>query len=110
MALSYIVHIILFVYIQNSFFGYSTGNNAFLTHTISVTMMSRLILNLNSYGDKQSAAPPTSGGAAVGFQPTAQFTTDATDYSTVGWVARTAREFGTTFDLEESNDSEFNAN
>ncbi len=74
-------------------------------------MMSRLILNLNSYGDKQSAAPPTHGGSAVvGFQPTAQFTTDATDYSTVGWVARTAREFGTTFDLEESNDSEFNAN
>jgi len=54
MAMSYIIHMIIFFLKNNSFFADSMGNNAFLTHTISVTMMSRLILNLNSYPDRHA--------------------------------------------------------
>jgi len=54
MAIAYVVHIVLFFHIENSFFTDSTGNNAFLTHTISVTMLSRLILNLNSFPDRHA--------------------------------------------------------
>ncbi|KLO14339.1 hypothetical protein SCHPADRAFT_939629 [Schizopora paradoxa] len=56
MAISYIIHLVLFFTIENSFYANSLGNNAFLTHTISVTMMSRLILNLNSYSDRRAQA------------------------------------------------------
>jgi len=98
MALSYATHIILFVYFGNAIFGYSTGNNAFMTHTISVTMMSRLILNLNSYGDERRSSVQPNGVAIVGLQPSAQFTTDVSS-----WIARTALEFGTPFGSEESS-------
>jgi len=54
MALSYIIHIILFIYIENLFFADSAGNNAFLTHVISVTMISRLVLNLNSFPERHA--------------------------------------------------------
>jgi len=98
MALSYTTHIILFVYFENLIFGYSTGNNAFLTHTVSVTMMSRLILNMNSYGDKQQSSVQPNGDAVVGLQPSAQFTTDISS-----WIARTALEFRATLGSEEGS-------
>ncbi|KLO06200.1 hypothetical protein SCHPADRAFT_946293 [Schizopora paradoxa] len=104
MGLSYIIHIILFFHVENSFFGYSTGNNAFFTHTISVTMMSRLILNLNSYGDRHARQPTSAQPTGViGFQPSAQFTTEVSSYS--NWIARTARDFETTFDYFDSDGS-----
>jgi len=54
MAMSYIIHQCLYRYLKRSLFSSSMGNNAFLTHAISVTMMSRLILNLNSYPDRHA--------------------------------------------------------
>jgi len=110
MALSYIVHLILFFQIGNSFFADSTGNNAFMTHTISVTMMSRLILNLNSYGDRHArrqSRSPLQPNPAVALQPSNQLTTHLTNYSS--WIARTAREFETEFDLEASTGLTFSA-
>jgi len=110
MALSYIVHIILFYHIENTFFADSTGNNAFMTHTISVTMMSRLILNLNSYGDRHARRQSRSSlrpNPAVGLQPSTQFSTHVTNYSS--WIARTAREFETEFDSEASTGLTFSA-
>jgi len=110
MALSYIIHIILFFHIDNSFFADSTGNNAFVTHTISVTMMSRLILNLNSYGDRHGRWRSSLTGrpnAEVGLQPSTQFTTHVTNNSS--WIARTAREFETEFESEASTGLTFSA-
>jgi len=100
MALAYIVHIILFFHIEIPFFATSTGNNAFMTHTISVTMMSRLILNFNSYGDRNARQSLEQPNAAVGLQPSAQFSTHITNCSS--WVARTAQEFETEFEWEAS--------
>ncbi len=140
MALTYIVHIILFFvstlytelsethaltdpcfkHIENPFFATSTGNGAFMTHTyvrfdpsfihrphgvmavfrISVTMMSRLILNFNSYGDRHERQSLVQPNAAVGLQPSVQFSTHVTHCSS--WVARTAQEFGTEFEWETS--------
>ncbi len=68
---------------------------------ISVTMMSRLILNLNSYGDRHARRRTLMRpNAAVGLQPSAQFSTDVTGYSS--WIARTAREFESEFESEAS--------
>jgi len=53
-AMSYIIHIILYLKLQDAFFTVSMGNNAFLTHAISVTMISRLILNLKSYPERHA--------------------------------------------------------
>jgi len=103
MALAYIVHIILFFHIEKPFFATSMGNNAFMTHTISVTMMSRLILNLNSYGDRHARRSLVRPNAAVGLQPSTQFTTHVTKYSS--WIARTALEFETKFESEASTGS-----
>jgi len=54
MAMSYVIHIVLYFSILNSYYANSLGSNAFLTHTISVTMISRLILNLNSYTNRHA--------------------------------------------------------
>jgi len=54
MAMSYVIHLILFYRITTSFNATSLGNNAFLTQTISVTMMSRLILNLNGFSKRHA--------------------------------------------------------
>ncbi|KLO14336.1 hypothetical protein SCHPADRAFT_939628 [Schizopora paradoxa] len=112
MAVSYIIHIILFVYMNTSFFADSTGNNAVLTHTISVTMMSRLILNINSYGDRHARRQSTMRPNAnlnfnAGHNPTTQFTTHVTNYSS--WIARTVHEFETDFDSEASTGLTFSA-
>jgi len=110
MALSYIIHMILFFKIENSFFADSTGNNAIMTHTISVTMMSRLILNLNSYGERHTRRQSRSSlrpNPAVGLQPSTQFSTHVTNYSS--WIARTAREFETEFESEASTGLTFSA-
>jgi len=54
MAISYAIHLILYYRITNSFYATSLGNNAFLTQTISVTMMSRLILNINGFSKRHA--------------------------------------------------------
>jgi len=108
MAVSYIIHISLFFSIENSFFADSAGNNAFLTHTISVTMMSRLILNLNSYGERHTRRRTSiRPNPREGLQPSTQFTTHVTNYSS--WIARTAQEFSTDFESDASTGLTFSA-
>ncbi|EJD06325.1 uncharacterized protein FOMMEDRAFT_16941 [Fomitiporia mediterranea MF3/22] len=43
--------------VRSTLFAQSTGNNALLPHVISVTMASRLILNLHGYEDKRHKTP-----------------------------------------------------
>ncbi len=78
-----------------------------LIFRISVTMMSRLILNLNSYGDRHARRSLVRPNAAVGLQPSTQFTTHVTKYSS--WIERTAQEFETEFESEASTGLTFSA-
>ncbi|KAI5117895.1 hypothetical protein M0805_001552 [Coniferiporia weirii] len=93
-------------YVQSAFFPQSTGNNSMMTHVISVTMMSRLILNLNSVGNQRRVTVSPAGSHMQGNSTTGmgdeddsadvtQFTTHISRYST--WVARAAEEFETDF-------------
>ncbi|KLO10770.1 hypothetical protein SCHPADRAFT_502760 [Schizopora paradoxa] len=100
MALSYTIHFVFFVDMSFSLFSDSTGNNAFMTHTISVTMMSRLILNLKSFDDRQTRRRSTrQSNRVAGFHPSALFTTDISDLSS--WIARTASELASPLESEE---------
>ncbi len=63
-------------------------------------MMSRLILNFNSYGDRHARRSLVRPNAAIGLQPSTQFSTHVTNCSS--WVARTAQELETEFEWEAS--------
>lgn len=77
---------------------------------MSVTMMSRLILNINSYGDRHARRQSTmrpNPNLNVMLDPSTQFTTHVTNYSS--WIARTVNEFGTEFDSDASTGLTFSA-
>ncbi|TDL18259.1 hypothetical protein BD410DRAFT_504897 [Rickenella mellea] len=75
MAVANMINLILFKRIQTSFFEKSTGNNSVLTHTLSVTVVSRLVLNIRSVGSHDTPERITT---------TPQMTTDIHRRST--WI------------------------
>ncbi|TDL15691.1 hypothetical protein BD410DRAFT_902465 [Rickenella mellea] len=77
MAATNMINLILFKRISNAFLERSTGNNSVLTHTLSVTIVSRLVLNIRTVGAYETPAPSTTSP---------QMTTDVHRRST--WVVR----------------------
>ncbi|TDL15684.1 hypothetical protein BD410DRAFT_796160 [Rickenella mellea] len=60
MAVANIANLIMFKRNANTFLEESTGNNSVLTHTLSVTVASRLVLNIRTVGSHDTPDPSTS--------------------------------------------------
>jgi len=54
MALANLTNLVVNIFAPDAFFTQSTGNNSVITHTLSVTLMSRLILDLRTLDDRST--------------------------------------------------------
>jgi len=80
MAIANVVNIICFNLNEQTYFPTSTGNNSMFTHIISVTLISRLMLNLKSLDERRHKVKASTSIASRAEHP--EFTTHVSRYAT----------------------------